>query len=52
MLSYIGETALVKARSDHCKTVELPMKACWEEDAQAVASEPQEETSIESVRKF
>ena len=23
------------------------MKACWKEDAQAVASEPQEETSIE-----
>lgn len=25
------------------------MKACWKEDAQAVASEPQEETVIESV---
>jgi hypothetical protein len=26
------------------------MKACWKEDAQVVASGPQEETSIESVR--
>jgi hypothetical protein len=25
------------------------MKACWKEDAQAVASEPQEETGIEAV---
>jgi hypothetical protein len=24
------------------------MKACWKEDAQAVASEPQEESDIES----
>jgi hypothetical protein len=24
------------------------MKACWKEDAQAVANEPQEETDIES----
>ena len=44
--------ALVKARSDHCKTVEFPMKACWKEDAQAVASEPQEETVIETVHNF
>jgi hypothetical protein len=28
------------------------MKACWKEDAQVVASKPQEETFIESVRKF
>ena len=36
--------APAKRTSDHCKTVEFPMKACWKEDAQAVASEPQEET--------
>ena len=28
------------------------MKACWKEDAQAVASEPQNETVIENVHKF
>ena len=28
------------------------MKACWKEDAQAVASEPQEETVIETVHNF
>jgi len=44
--------ALVKRTSDHCKTVEFPMKACWKEDAQAVASEPQEETVIENVHNF
>jgi hypothetical protein len=37
---------------DHCKTAEFPMKACWKEDAQVVANEPQKETAIESVRKF
>jgi len=42
----------VKRTSDHCKTVEFPMKACWKEDAQAVASEPQEETVIENVTNF
>lgn len=35
---------LVKERSDHTKTAEFPMKACWKEDAQAVTSKPQEET--------
>jgi len=28
------------------------MKACWKEDAQAVASEPQEETAIEYVAQI
>ena len=28
------------------------MKACWKEDAQAVASEPQNETVIETVANF
>lgn len=28
------------------------MKACWKEDAQAVASESQEETFIETVAIF
>ena len=28
------------------------MKACWKEDAQAVASEPQKETVIENVTNF
>ena len=28
------------------------MKACWKEDAQVVASEPQKETVIENVHKF
>jgi hypothetical protein len=44
----MAHRALVKRTSDHCKTVEFPMKACWKEDAQAVVSEPQEETDIES----
>lgn len=35
---------LVKGTSDHCKTVEFPMKACWKKDAQVVASKPQKET--------
>jgi hypothetical protein len=52
MLSYIGQTALVKARSAHCKTAELPINACWKEDAQVLASKPQEEMAIESVRRF
>jgi len=38
-----GQGVLVKRTSDHCKTAEFPMKACWKEDAQTVASEPQEE---------
>jgi len=37
---------LVKLTSDHCKTVEFPMKACGKEDAKVVASEPQKETVI------
>ena len=37
--------APVKRTSDHCKAAEFPMKTCWKEDAQAVASEPQEETA-------
>jgi hypothetical protein len=48
----LGTPALIKAKSDHCKTVEFAMKACWEEDAQAVASEPQEEMAIESSAQF
>jgi len=28
------------------------MKACWKEDAQAVAGEPQEETVIETVHNL
>jgi hypothetical protein len=47
----MAHRALVKRTSDHCKTAEFPMKACWKEDAQVVANEPQEETVIESVRK-
>jgi len=43
---------LVKRTSDHCKTVEFPMKACWKEDAQAAASEPQEETAVEYVAQI
>ncbi len=39
------QVVLVKRTSDHCKTVEFPMKACWKEDAQVVASESQEETA-------
>jgi hypothetical protein len=45
----MGVTVPVKRTSDHCKTVEFPMKAYWKEDAQAVASEPQEEMAIEYV---
>ncbi|MBW8041451.1 MAG: hypothetical protein FVQ85_15830 [Planctomycetes bacterium] len=45
-------SSLVKRTSDHCKTVEFPMKACWKEDAQAVASKPQEETGIENDTNF
>jgi hypothetical protein len=41
--------APVKRTSDHCKAAEFPMKACWKEDAQAVANEPQNETVIEAV---
>jgi hypothetical protein len=36
--------ALVKRTSDHCKTAEFPMKACWKEDAQVVVSEQWSET--------
>jgi hypothetical protein len=48
----MAHPALIKRTSNHCKTVEFPMKACWKEDAQAVANEPQEETAIESYLQF
>jgi hypothetical protein len=47
-----GQYVPVKRTSDHCKAAEFPMKACWKEDAQAVASEPQNETVIENVTNF
>ena len=34
----LGTAVLVKLTSDHCKTAKFPMKVCWKEDAQAVAS--------------
>jgi hypothetical protein len=40
--------ALVKQTSDLCRTAEFLIKACWKEDAHAVAREPQKEMAIES----
>ena len=42
--SKAGQGVLVKRTSDH-GAAEFPMKACWKEDAQVVASEPQKETA-------
>jgi len=44
----MAHRALLKRTSDHCRTAEFLIKACWKEDAHVVAREPQKEMAIES----